>query len=496
MAPVHLRALGLGLLFLTTAFSRHGVAQAAADDHDRQTVSNILEAVAAGEPLPLPGEASESADGDSRPWSEAQTSSPFKPDTPSEDAPTVPREQDEWIAVRTYFPHGDHTKRPGKEMLQRIRVQWGHPRLNLWTKLLIMRGRLHVMQDGPSGDRPVDWFQGVAVHMGMQSEQRYDWSRGAANDESLTSVTVVGEDGRFSVAFDLTKEPAAELRAHRRQFALSLAIHRPLDGNGQRVVWSSIAPMIPASTKMLEIEHGPQRSDELELIHRAATWPRSKDAGVDLIRAVNALHRLGKQQALKTLERYIELTYGNPSVDEHDELAVVSWILLVLFKPAQVDDPPPAPNDADRRPPAQANSPTYPLVVQDNIPFLVGTRRTPAFAGGGLGGGPPAQWSHIRWYRKNGVLRERPLHPRGDPVLAAASLLRSPQFKLLDEDARQQATRSVRLQAISMVAAPLELFRIRSTEDPELGDRSWHELVERAKKSGVRWSSTRQAFVK
>lgn len=44
-------------------------------------------------------------------------------------------------------------------------------------------------------------------------------------------------------------------------------------------------------------------------------------------------------------------------------------------------------------------------------------------------------------------------------------------------------------------SAPLKLFRIRSTEDPELGDEGWNEVVQRASKARIHWSAAQRAFV-
>ena len=91
-----------------------------------------------------------------------------------------------------------------------------------------------------------------------------------------------------------------------------------------------------------------------------------------------------------------------------------------------------------------------------DLPFMVGVRI-------GMGGMPEPPEDRIAWARRYCVLRDQPLQPSVNPILAAQTLLESRQFQLLDEYHRRTATSEIRSQALAMAHGLLPPFPARST---------------------------------
>jgi hypothetical protein len=196
---------------------------------------------------------------------------------------------------------------------------------------------------------------------------------------------------------------------------------------------------------MIDIPAVPVISKELELINAARGWPFENPNTVALIRAVNALRLLGKEQALATLEKYIEL------VDETDiignESNIVFWIIRVLFEPSRLDQQIPPPAIAVGAPDATlaegARWPLNPLTIVGDIPFMVGSRMM-------MGGLPEHPKSHIQWARRHGILRDTPLEPSMDPWDAMKVVARDKRLTPLNEFNRADLETWLKIQAAGM----------------------------------------------
>jgi len=256
------------------------------------------------------------------------------------------------------------------------------------------------------------------------------------------------------------------------QFGLALADHTKTGDASELVTWSSRTPAIPATVQMLPVPAAAELPRELQLINRASGWPFSNPNSVALIRAVNALQRLGKAKALATLEKYVKLTDTFGYIDDQE---VVFWIIRVLFEPIRLDDRIPNPAIAvclvDRDSADAANWPLDPMAVVDDIPFMVGER----IGGSGM---PEPPSAHVEWARRHGVVRDEPLKPTTNPILVAEAILRSQRFKQLADDLRGQARHLIRSQALAMLDGIVPPTATKHDNDATK-EQQWNALVER-----------------
>jgi hypothetical protein len=128
-----------------------------------------------------------------------------------------------------------------------------------------------------------------------------------------------------------------------------------------------------------------------------------------LIRAVNALQRLGRARAIATLQAYLQATPR-----DRPERTGTFLIMRALF---EVPDPPgylPPMLVGAPEPPAPADPralPRFPIAIVDDIPLRV-------TAGYALAGKAEAPEAHLARLAQGGVLRARPLAPPDDPLAA------------------------------------------------------------------------------
>lgn len=135
-----------------------------------------------------------------------------------------------------------------------------------------------------------------------------------------------------------------------------------------------------------------------------------------LVRAVNALQPIGRDQALDVIDEYLRVhCYALASVDES-----VFLLLRALFVPTPPQRAHPPALLGGPSPPPPSNSadvPEFPLAVVDDLPLVL-------VEGYVLGGVPQPAEQHMPWYRANATIRARPLAPR--PATALATFAASP----------------------------------------------------------------------
>ena len=138
----------------------------------------------------------------------------------------------------------------------------------------------------------------------------------------------------------------------------------------------------------------------IPFLNRAASTRVEDYNPADVIAAVNALQPLGKEEALRRIDSFLE------SLGLEAYAHGLFWVLRVLFDlPAGQRFPPvvigtpniPAPADPEKLP-------RFPIVILRDIPFLV-------VRGYVLRGLPEPVDAHVRFFREHGVLRDRPLSP-------------------------------------------------------------------------------------
>lgn len=391
---------------------------------------------------------------------------------------------DSWTRTSTYELSG-YAERPEEGVVQSVNVRWAEPEIDALGNYCTLRGQLWIPNEVAGKARPIDWFQGVTVYVAFSSGSQPDWSKGTSEKDAYEKTAVVGGSGRFDVTFDLRKLERDHKRSQPFQFGLSLAEHTEMKNGQQQVVWMSKTPVIAAATTMLKIP-APVLSPELELINEAASWPFSNPDGTKLIRAANALRKLGKDDALTALENYIELNDG--SGRDYEE--IVFWIIRVLFEPIRLEGRIPPPYIGvfflER---GDADAPLWPLEpidLVDDIPFMMGRLGSASL--------PELPYSHIEWARRHCVIRDEPLRPTSNPLVAAKKLLGSRKFSRLNEYATNGATRIIKSQAVTMVAGILEPLPERRRNAAKAQE-DWEARIKTAEELGIAWSEKEERFI-
>ncbi len=398
--------------------------------------------------------------------------------------------RDQWTRTSDYQIEG-YAPRPDESTLQSITVQWEQPVVDPLGNYCTLRGQLQILADNPEPTKPIEWFQGLTVYMARQPAAKPNWSRESPQQDAVKHTTVVQGSGKFEVSLDLRKAARDRQAEQSFQFGLALARHSVLQGGRQRVEWSSNAPVVASSIEMLNVPAGPPLSREMELINSAAGWPFSNPDGVALIRAVNALQKLPKDEALRVLEEFMSLTNDFEYFDDQE---VVFWIVRLLFEPIRLDERIPTPMIyvflLDDRDSADALLwPLNPIELVDEIPFMVGMQTN----GSGM---PEHPSSHIEWARRHGVMRDAPLRPTSSPLAAADKLLNSQKFARLnmDDDMASLSTESIKSQAMAMVASSLQPLPERRRDRAE-AQADWEERLKKAAKVGIKWDEAADRFV-
>lgn len=151
-----------------------------------------------------------------------------------------------------------------------------------------------------------------------------------------------------------------------------------------------------------------------------------------VIRCVNALVSMGKENAIFCLEQYFRV--GSPAPYDESELF---WIMRSLF---EIPNPPgymkiPAIGAMSPAPPDDlAMTPRFPIFIVDDVPFTLLTGIT-------LGGFPePPLWA-LRGYYSKWPMREQPLVPPDDPFTSMKKLRSSPQWPCSSQEEEQLNSR-------------------------------------------------------
>ncbi len=226
--------------------------------------------------------------------------------------------------------------------------------------------------------------------------------------------------------------------------------------------------------------------DDLRRILRCIDAVPSYDAPANpllLIRAVNALQKLGKEKAIAALTEYLRVSSSFDDGGREGTFLVLRALFDVPDKPGflptmQVGAPsPPGPPDPHA-------VPRYPVIIVDDIPFVL-------VRGYELGGQPEPPESHLEWFRANGVLRRAPLVPTTTPLATLDRIVGSKSTAFLSqtgvgEDGRMLiAEQGARL----LVSALGGALPTKTNADDELG-----ELHKAAKGHKLVWDKTTDGY--
>ena len=313
----------------------------------------------------------------------------------------------------TYRRVKGYAKRPDDISHQNIKVVWYPAKLNALSNDCTISGVL-VLHDQQS-DRmsPVNWFQGVGLYLAKMPETRLDWTAGTDDVQAIREYTVLNREGRFQFKIDLRRLKRRREVAEAFQMGIVLATH---SDDEVTVEWKRKQSPIPGSVQMITIPEATPLSHELEMLNRVRSWPKRNVPTVDLINTVNALQKLGKDLALETLERYLELDDG---LFVDDDRQTVFWIVRLLFEPIRADESIPVPGTEGIRRGEDGELRSLLEVVTD-IPFAVSTYGP---------NNPDDPRSHIAWAWRHGIMRDKQLIPRNNPLEAAEWLINSGRLR-------------------------------------------------------------------
>jgi len=386
-------------------------------------------------------------------------------------------------SISSLYEISGYAERPEKDVVQSVVVRWAVPEIERSGNYRI-RGRLWIPGEGASKARPIDWFQGVTIYVATSPGGQPDWSKGTSEKNAFGKTVLVRGSGRFDVTFDWRELERDRKRSQAFQFGLSLAKHTELKNGRQRVEWMSKTPVVASATTMLTFPAAPALSPELELVKAAAGWPFYDPDATKLVRAANALRKLGKEDALAALENYIDISGGFGRVNDEE---IVFWIIRLLFEPIRLEDRIPPPRIrvffVERE---DADAPLRrldPIVLVDDTPFMVGVLGSVTL--------PESPFSHIEWARRHCVIRDEPLRPTNNPLVAAEKLLKSQKFSRHRSD---KAASFVKTQAVTMAAGILEPLPERRRNNAK-SQEDWETRLKTAEELGIAWSVKEERFI-
>jgi hypothetical protein len=404
------------------------------------------------------------------------------------------RSDAEWESVSRYTDIREYQPRPADEIVQTIAVEWHPPERDALGNYLFIRGRLTIPGDD-GASRPIDWFQGFTLLMAKSPDARPDWSRGIPSIDTESELTIARPSGEFVACVDLRDMERDREHERQYQFGLALGAHSSPEIGTEEIRRNWRDRPIPDSVQMLSVPAAPELAHELDLINQASQWQGQDGRTEHLIHAVNALHALGKEQALARMREYIVMTQTPPIEWWYfDERPVVAWIATLLFEPIEHETLLPplfGGGYAEDDSAYYENWPQFPWAVVHDVPFQIQFFDE-------LGEQGYEIPLHLDWVERHCVLREEPLQPSVNPLVAAEIILSSPQVSALEGFDREQVESALRDQAMSMVEGllpPIEFPRGSFGGWDTEAQIQWHDRVEQSIELGITWDEERQEFV-
>lgn len=364
---------------------------------------------------------------------------------------------------------------PAANVLAELKVEWQPVTIDELGETVTIRGQLMQSQNTEGNSSPIDWQQGVTVAVRCQPSSDHNAFEPISllYTQSVTETCITDDSGAFEVKIKLNGLTRDKEKEQDFRCALALAIHSNREQFGPVVDWSSDDTPLKLSYGDLAFPPNPSIDPIIEAIRVACENDFDPNA---MILAVNALQPLGKEAALQRMEAFIvSREQSDLYFMESDGLF---WILRLLFEPIELDRRIPVPRAFARAvdPSVESNWPLNPIAVVADIPFR--------FIGGAMGFSGIAEEprSHIRFVRRYCVIRDTPLHPSRDPILAAQQLIESPLVSKMPERDRETAIGDIRDQA--MLLLPDERIAVL----PKLADEeAWLAILKSSQSSPLVW---------
>ena len=208
-----------------------------------------------------------------------------------------------------------------------------------------------------------------------------------------------------------------------------------------------------------------------------------------VIRAVNTLQPLGKARALAAIEEFLRVTPAHDPAREG-----IFLVLRALFEvPSNLDNMPtmyvgqPYP-----MPPADRTlSPRFPLVLEGDVPFHL-------VVSFGLFGVPEVPERHCASFRRDGVIRDRPLVPTNDPIGALDLFMQSSRWRFVDRHGQMNnrvlADRNLRRQLLRLLDTVIYTERDRNGAFVLPDEYALNELFDRIRGQDLKWDASRAIY--
>ena len=386
---------------------------------------------------------------------------------------------DEWTIKEGNSGPLEGEPQPDESVLSQLQVRWLPVEIDELGELATIRGVLTVkpLQDSQPAT-PVSWQQGLTVAIRNQptTQDVTFETMVLTRDLSSTETCLTKSDGTFQTKIRLDELSRDKSEVQHFNAVIALAKHRNRASFGPVIVWSSADKPLKQTYAILEFPANSPIDPVCELLRIACV---NDFDSLAIMKAVNALQPLGKKAALERIDAFMKMKEKiNPYADT--EMNALFWILRVLFEPIELGERIPPPHafvrHVDRS--VEADWPLSPIVAIGDIPFR--------FIGGGMGGSgqPEHPRSHLQFVKSHCVIRDRPLHPSGDPILLAQQLIDSPLLSRMPEDDRKHAVSNIREQAAKLL--PKELRE--RWKDPTK-DKAWIEILTDAAAAPLQWHS-------
>lgn len=378
---------------------------------------------------------------------------------------------------------------PTERQLQHLSVQWNEPKIDALERFCTLSGTLST--PNPEGNlAPIHWQQMIGVHLAIRAGATPDWSQGTDYRTAMGEAVLVNEDGTFAAKFDLwyCETRLDDLRDF--QVGISLAKQTLTEQGTLSIDYRSSAPVLEQSLSLLTIPTPAQLPPLVRAIAQISNFPSDGADSVDLIRVANALRLLGKEEALKVMEQYQELSRVE---NAYYQTRVIYALCICLFEPVDPDGKLTewrsmptfihSPFQKQNYPNLRSDWPRLPIEIYENCPWVYDDSSPLSEVDDRL----------LDWFRENTVLREAPLKPVDNPFETIAQLIEEPRFKRLDERERSIASDCLKKQAHSMVRYLFPPYLVEDLSDEE-AEAIWNQLRTQAKVSGLHWNDDTQSY--
>jgi hypothetical protein len=398
-----------------------------------------------------------------------------------------------------YYKVDGFAPRPADDVLDRLKVKWGQPTKGPYPGTISLPGTLYAGSSNVDSEMPVNWFQGIRVLLARSTDTRPDWSRGHDDEQTVWSDVVVNADGHFAVTFDHSS--FHRLVGRNAPYQVGICLAEPAADDPFTLTWHAGQPVLPATVSTIDIAGPLPLTPELQQINAATAWGRENYNPAMLVRAVNGLRAMGKQEAIDRLAEYlalaVDIRFHNGKVDatniDTGDRDGVFWIIRLLFEPANADERLPTPyvyvETFDDDEPDAPLWPYCPLDLFADIPLFLHT-------GGGGTGLPEDPSSHLNWARDHGVLRSEPLRPADDPLAATDKWLALPKTRRFMEQRSWFGPdpNGLRMQAFRMVAHLLPDVQWALGENAALEEEQWQALRKEFDRRRIHWDAEAQSY--